>query len=291
MKKAIALLMTLLLLWGCIGCSKTQTVDMSSVLTLNDLAGARIGAQEGTFHVDAASQIQQAKVTAFANFADMKTALLEGEIDGYIAEEPTAKTVCTADDTLTYIPFLNNTTGFAVEAADVSVCVALIQDSPLLGQINTVLATISNVQKQTAMEEMIALATGGEVKAPLTLTLDSAVDDDAPVLKVGMECAYEPFNWTTSLNDTYALPIVSGVRAGQYADGYDVQIAKYIADSMGMRLEIHAIEWGDLVPALEEGTIDCIIGGMSPSDDADSQLAFTVPYYESNLVIVTKNNE
>lgn len=289
MKKAIALLMTLLLIFACAGCKQTrQVVSFADALTLADLEGVHIAAQEGTFHAEAATQISKAKVTTYATFDDLLKAIKDGEVDGYIAEEPTAKTVCAKDDSLTYIPLINNTTGFTVAAEDVSACVALLPESPLRGQVNTVLATITNVQKQTAMDEMVALATGEKVKAPLTLTLDTSVEDDAPVLKVGMEGAYAPFNWSTSQKDTFAQPITGGAKAGQYADGYDVQIAKYIADMMGMKLEIHALEWNALVPALEEGTIDCIVGGMSPSDNKDANMEYTVSYYESNLVVVTK---
>lgn len=288
MKKAIALLMTILFVIGCAGCSKEQ-VNVTDAVTLAQLAGARIGAKGDTFHAEAAAQIESAQVSIHPNFAALLRALEEGAIDGYIAEEPTAKAMCQADDSLTYVPLLNNTTGFAVDSEDVSACVALLPDSPLLAQINTVLATLTNVQKQTAMDEMVALAAGEKVKAPLTLTLDCTIAEDAPVLRVGMECAYVPFNWSTSHKDTFAIPISGGSKAGQYADGYDVQVAKYIADMLGMRLELHAIEWSGLVSALEEGTIDCIIGGVSPSDNPDAGLAYSHAYYESNLVVITNN--
>ena len=56
---------------------------------------------------------------------------------------------------------------------------------------------------------------------------------------VGMECSYAPFNWQTSQeSDT----TVSLGNAG-YADGYDVQIAKRIADDLGKELVIKKISW------------------------------------------------
>lgn len=42
-------------------------------------------------------------------------------------------------------------------------------------------------------------------------------------LRVGMEAAYAPFNWTQDDNSNGAVPI-EGTK--QYANGYDVQIAK-----------------------------------------------------------------
>ena len=47
-------------------------------------------------------------------------------------------------------------------------------------------------------------------------------------LRVGMEAAYAPFNWTQDDNSNGAIPI-EGTK--QYANGYDVQIAKKIAEA------------------------------------------------------------
>ena len=68
----------------------------------------------------------------------------------------------------------------------------------------------------------------------------SAADSSSKkVLKVGMECAYAPFNWT---QDTDTTPDGSkAVRiAGSdyYAYGYDVAVAQKLADQMGMDLEV-----------------------------------------------------
>mgnify|MGYP002573435964 CR=1 FL=1 len=51
---------------------------------------------------------------------------------------------------------------------------------------------------------------------------------------VGMECAYAPFNWQSS-NQTDSSVLLE---SGGYADGYDVMIAKNIADQLGKELVI-----------------------------------------------------
>ena len=63
-------------------------------------------------------------------------------------------------------------------------------------------------------------------------------------LRVGMECNYAPYNWTQSDASDNAVAIA----AGGYADGYDVRIAKIIADQLGMELEIVKTEWDGLTP-------------------------------------------
>ena len=106
----------------------------------------------------------------------------------------------------------------------------------------------------------------------------------AETLRVGMECNYAPFNWTQADASEDAVPIVGG----GYADGYDVRIAKLVAESLGMDLEIVKTEWDGLIPSIMSGAIDCIIAGMSPTEERMFTIDFSDPYYESDLVIVVK---
>lgn len=105
---------------------------------------------------------------------------------------------------------------------------------------------------------------------------------------VGMECAYAPYNWTTSTPSDTTVPIANS--KGSYADGYDVQIAKLIAKELGVELEIMAIEWDGLIPALEAGEIDMIIAGMSPTDERKLSIDFSDTYFDSNLVMVIRKD-
>lgn len=108
----------------------------------------------------------------------------------------------------------------------------------------------------------------------------------ADTLRVGMECNYAPYNWTQSEPSDEAVAIA----AGGYADGYDVRIAKHIASELGMELEIVKTEWDGLVPSLMSGKIDCIIAGMSPTEERKVTIDFTEPYYESELCIVVRKD-
>jgi putative lysine transport system substrate-binding protein len=105
---------------------------------------------------------------------------------------------------------------------------------------------------------------------------------------VGMECAYAPYNWTTAVENETTVPIANST--GSYADGYDVQIAKLIADELGVDLVIKAIEWDGLIPALESGEIDMIIAGMSPTEERKLSIDFSNTYFDSNLVMVVKKD-
>ncbi len=118
----------------------------------------------------------------------------------------------------------------------------------------------------------------------LMLLASAAAAAGAETLRVGMECAYAPFNWTQTDASEYSVPLASG----GFADGYDVQIAKLVAAGLGMDLEIVKTEWDGLPMALTSGKIDAIIAGMSPLAERKLVIDFTDPYYESDLVIVVR---
>lgn len=269
------------------GGSDTASVDVRNAKTIADLKGAKIAAQAGTFHADALSQIPDVQSSTYPEFADLLTALKSGAIDGYIAEEPTALSVCGSNDELTYLPFKNNDTGFTATAADVGIAIGLKKGNALRDQINTVLAEITEEQKSQLMEQIVTLASGGTVT-------EFAVHCDAPAtttgtLKIGMECAYEPYNWTdTEGTSLGAVPISSEGQSGLYANGYDVQIAQYVANRLGLKLEIYAMEWDSLIPAVNSGAIDAIVAGMSPTAERAQEVDFTDTYYESNLVVIIR---
>ncbi len=105
-------------------------------------------------------------------------------------------------------------------------------------------------------------------------------------LRVGMECAYAPFNWTQSDNANGAVAI----EGGGFAGGYDVEIAKKIAAGLNMELVIVKTEWDGLEPAVQSGTIDAIIAGMSPTAERKTRIDFTDNYYTSDLVVVVKKD-
>lgn len=120
-----------------------------------------------------------------------------------------------------------------------------------------------------------------------TNSTDASSTEAKPVLKVGLECAYAPFNWT-QLDDSNGAVKIDGTN--QYANGYDVQIAKKIADAMGRELVICKTAWDGLIPGVQSGALDMIIAGMSPTADRRESIDFSDAYYTSNLVVVVRKD-
>ena len=106
------------------------------------------------------------------------------------------------------------------------------------------------------------------------------------VLTVGMECAYAPYNWTQMDDSNGAVPIANN--PGSYANGYDVMMAQRICDAYGWDLEVMAIGWDGLNPALSAGTLDAVIAGQSMTETRLQEVDMAGPYIYASIVCVTK---
>ena len=125
------------------------------------------------------------------------------------------------------------------------------------------------------------------VLVALSIILVSAAALGEGTLRVGMECGYAPYNWHQVDENEYTAPISDG---SGYADGYDVQIAKRIAEALDMDLVVVKTEWEGLVPSLTSGNIDMIIAGMSPTEQRKATIDFSDYYYQSELVVVVRKD-
>ena len=122
----------------------------------------------------------------------------------------------------------------------------------------------------------------------LLFTGCSKQTEERAVIVVGMECDYQPFNWTETEATDSNVPIDN--IPGAYAEGYDVEVAKIIARELNVELKIKAIAWDGLIPALQAGEIDMIIAGMSPTEERKTSIDFTESYYRSTHVILLKSD-
>ena len=145
---------------------------------------------------------------------------------------------------------------------------------------------MNNLRRMLAllMALMMILSLGAAAMAEEdTITL---TDEDVAALsylngqlRVGMECAYAPNNWQESEASETNVPIENV--PGAYAEGYDVQIARMIADQLGLELVVVKMDWDGLIEALNQGQIDAIIAGMADTESRKEAINFTSPYHET----------
>ena len=112
----------------------------------------------------------------------------------------------------------------------------------------------------------------------------SGVEDG--VLTIAMECAYAPYNWSQPDDSNDAVPIENA--PGNYANGYDVMMAKKLCEANGWELKIMQMDWDSLVPAVQNGTVDAVIAGQSMTAERAKQVDFAGPYLYATIVCLTK---
>lgn len=112
------------------------------------------------------------------------------------------------------------------------------------------------------------------------------------VFRVGVECDYPPNNWEESRPTDSNVPLAN--KKGFYAEGYDIQLAKLVAEHMGAELEVKKIAWQDLIPALQRKEIDAIFSGMLNTEERRKVIAFSDVYGVEEIeytLVVNKDSE
>jgi putative lysine transport system substrate-binding protein len=115
---------------------------------------------------------------------------------------------------------------------------------------------------------------------------NASASSSSDTLRVGMECNYAPFNWSTTEKTDSAQPI-SEV---DYCDGYDVVIASRLAEAAGKDLQVVKLDWDNLILSLNNNQIDAIIAGMTATPEREEEVDFTSPYYESEEVMIVRKD-
>jgi polar amino acid transport system substrate-binding protein len=109
------------------------------------------------------------------------------------------------------------------------------------------------------------------VKPTPTPALDSILQKGELVL--GTAGTMPPLNMTT--------------KDGQVI-GFEVDLAKLMADGMGVELRIETMQFSKLLSALESGKVDMVMSGMTITPKRNLKVAFAGPYYVSGKAFLTK---
>ena len=152
---------------------------------------------------------------------------------------------------------------------------ALLMASVLVLALAACGSTASTEPAETEETEAAETTEGGDVA--------SGVEDG--VLTVAMECNYAPYNWSQPDDSNGAVPIKD---SNDYANGYDVMMAKKLCEANGWDLEIVRLDWDSLIPAVQTGSVDAVIAGQSMTAERAEMVDFAGPYLYASIVCLTK---
>jgi polar amino acid transport system substrate-binding protein len=91
-------------------------------------------------------------------------------------------------------------------------------------------------------------------------------------LKLGTNAAFPPFEYVD----------------GAKIVGFDITMGQKIASDAGANLEVVDMAFDSLIPALASGAIDFIAAGMSVTEERQKNVDFSLPYFESEQVIIIR---
>lgn len=73
--------------------------------------------------------------------------------------------------------------------------------------------------------------------------------------------------------------------------GFDVEIAKAIADEMGVELEIKDLDFDGIIPSIASGQADIGIAGLSATPEREEAVNFSVPYFTNEQVVLVRKED
>jgi len=103
---------------------------------------------------------------------------------------------------------------------------------------------------------------------------------EAGVLKVAVSPDFAPYEFedpSKSGQDTYV--------------GADVSMIKYIAEKIGVKMEITAMDFDTCLAGVTQGKVDCSINAYYPSEERKKSVDFTDAYFDDSQQVVVVNKE
>ena len=115
----------------------------------------------------------------------------------------------------------------------------------------------------------------GLLSAGVLAACGSGAGTSEDVWKVGTEAGFPPFE---SVGDDGELV------------GFDIDLFNAIGEKSGKTIEFENLPFDSLIPALQGGTIDAAISGMTITEEREQTVDFSDPYFNAGLAIAVKED-
>lgn len=104
---------------------------------------------------------------------------------------------------------------------------------------------------------------------------EATSSNDDQTFVVGLDDSFPPMGFRDENNDIV---------------GFDVDLAKEVAQRLGMEVVLQPINWDTKELELDSGNIDVIWNGLTITEERKEVMDFTQPYLENDQVIVVKSD-
>lgn len=108
--------------------------------------------------------------------------------------------------------------------------------------------------------------------------------------KSALEAIREKGKITVAMEGTWQ-PFTYHNESGELV-GFDVEVAKYIADYIGVDVEYVEGEWDGLLMGVKDGRYDMLVNGVGATEERKQTYDFSDAYaYDRSVVMVTEDND
>lgn len=269
MKKVLIFALSIIMALGCFGLVSCGS-DKIVIGAQNGTTGYYYIAGDEGFGFDG---LKNAEVAGYSNGALAVQDMLNGNVDFVIIDEAPALQMAKTIDGIKVIEVALTEEEYAFGVDK--------NNSELLAQINAIIEEITTDGKDGApstFESIVKKYFADDSDA--IVGIESAKKDEDPEkaatqLVVATNAEFAPFEY----------------KLGNKFAGIDMEIAKVIADKLGMELVIEDMNFDAVVTSVGNNYIDVAMAGLTVNEQRKESVNFTTSYYTANQVIIVKEND
>lgn len=274
MKKVISLALALIMCAALFcGCSEAQTDNTKTIASLEDLDGCKVAVQVATTSDDIVSELVENGKTIEINRYEKVTQCFDDlsldRVDAVLVDSVVAAYYMGSDADKYTIAWEST------EGEPMGIC--LRKDSAELAAI--IEAAVDTLYYDGTISTIAKKHFGNDFTAGLRTVTEKPVIDLAKAkeltggtLKVGCEVGYPPMEYVDNDGVTYV--------------GFDIDLAKAIAELLEIEVEFTNTAWDGIFAALEKGEYDCIMSAVSITPERQAKYILTEPYVANKQQIV-----
>jgi ABC-type amino acid transport substrate-binding protein len=85
------------------------------------------------------------------------------------------------------------------------------------------------------------------------------------------------------------LPPVTYLNDRNELAGYDIEVGRFIARHLGVKLDLVRLDWKGILPGLQTGRFDLVFSNVNITPERKETFDYSIPYSRSAVVVVAKS--
>lgn len=236
----------------------------AAVKRVGNLESAVLGVYPGSSHEKLIREMfPAATIRNYTDTAGQVAALLAGEIEAAILDEPVARTAAADNPRLAVLPDML--------AEDEYALALRFYWEDLLKEVN---AAIAELREEGVLKEMAARWLEGPAKG--RVMPDIPLIDDKPTLIVAVSTALPPMLYAD---------------ADKEPTGFDIELLRRVAEKIGRKLVLREMPFEKLIPTLRTGDVHMAAACLSVTPERKEMVQFSLPYYAGGVAVLTGKGE